>query len=440
MGELPGRVEGQPEPAPAPPPRKPRNLAWVASTYFGQGFPWSFLHQMGTEYLTAVRAPIEQVGYTSWLHLATTLKFLWGPVVDMAGTKRRWMVVLQVLLGVAMLGVAAVTRASGLGMFWVSMSLLAIMHATHDIACDGYYMLALSRKDQALYSGARVAAFRVAMWVGSSVLVSLAGTTSWPLAFGAAGVLMMVVGATNALFIPHFAEPIPDGKAASAPGAATLSEAKHRAPPGTYLAAYRTFFGQPQAVVVLLFIFTFKLGDIMMFAMSKPLLRDIGIGTMQRGLIATPQLAAQFTGAILAGWIFARWGIERCLIPVVYLMNLVIPLYAVMAWTSPRWPWVVTVVVIEQFAGGMGATAQTVYLMQRCRRAFSASHYAFATAVTALGTTLSGAFSGHLNGAVGHRWYFILCFAFGIPSMILVLLVPKAALDGDEPAVKATAS
>jgi PAT family beta-lactamase induction signal transducer AmpG len=428
MGDLPGQSSGPaPPPAPAASPARKRflDLAWVSSTYFGQGLPWSFIHQMGTDYLTAVRAPIEQVGYTSWLHLATTLKFLWSPLVDMAGTRRRWMVVMQVLLGVGMLGVAAVTRTSGLGMFWLALSGLAIMHATHDIACDGYYMLALSRRDQALYSGARVAAFRVAMWVGSSVLITLAGMRSWPIAFGAAGILMMLVGATNAVFVPHVDEPtrLKRGETPAA-GAPRV---------GTFAQAFLTFFGQPHAVVVLLFILTFKLGDIMMFAMSRPLLRDIGITTAQRGVIGTPQLWSQIAGAIFAGWWLARWGIERVLIPIVFIMNLVIPLYVVMAWTAPSLPWVVTIVVIEQFAGGMGATAQTVYLMQRCRRAFSASHYAFATAVVAIGTTLSGAFSGHLNKAVGHRWYFILCFAFGIPSMILVLLVPKQPIEAEQP-------
>jgi PAT family beta-lactamase induction signal transducer AmpG len=396
----------------------------VVSTYFAQGLPWTFLHQMATDYLTSVRAPLQQVGYTSWLHLSTSLKFLWSPAVEMVGTKRRWMVATQVLLGVGMLGVAAVAvgGAGSLGLFWVALSLLAILHATHDIACDGYYMLALNRSDQALYSGVRVAAFRGAMLVGSGGLIYLAGKTSWPIGFGAAGVLMMLVGAGNWLFIPVVEEPERMG---AQPG--------EQKSPSHVLTALKTFFLQPQAVRVLLFIITFKLGDIMMFAMSRPLLRDIGVTTELRGQLAFPQITAQIVGAMLSGWVFARWGLKRALVPVVFFMNLVIPLYAVMAWTAPGFFWVVVIVVIEQFAAGMGAVGQTVYLMQRCRRAFSASHYAFATAVTALGTTLSGAFSGHLNAALGHHLYFPLCFAFGIPSMILVLLVPKTPLDAEAP-------
>ena len=154
-------------------------------------------------------------------------------------------------------------------------------------------------------------------------------------------------------------------------------------------------------------------------------------------MIASPQLWAQIVGAIFAGWVVSRWRLERTIIPIVYFMNLVIPLYAVMAWTRPSLPWIIAVVVIEQFSGGMGATAQTVYLMQRSRRAFSASHYAFATAVTAVGTTVFGLASGHLYRALGHRWYFVFSFVCGIPALILVLLVPKNPVDEPPPVAAA---
>ena len=74
-----------------------------------------------------------------------------------------------------------------------------ILHATHDIACDGFYLQALDRKGQALYAGTRIAAFRVAMIVGSSLLVVLAGRTSWQIGFGAAGVLMLLTAAVELL-------------------------------------------------------------------------------------------------------------------------------------------------------------------------------------------------------------------------------------------------
>jgi len=427
MGEMPPAPPGdQPasSPAPAPPPAKPRkhnpaDLAWVASTNYGEGLPWSFLHQMSTDYLTAIRAPIAQVGYTSWLHLAGVLKFLWSPIVDLAGRKRTWMVVMQVLIGLGMLVVASVSSGgtATLATFWIALGVLAVMHSTHDIACDGYYLIKLNRSDQALYVGPRVIAFKLATLTGTSVLIALAGARSWPVGFGAAAVIMTLLGIANAIFVPRVPEPV----RASGPSLGDRAR--------DFAEAYRTFFDQPRVVPVLLFILTIKLGDIMMFAMSRPLLRDIGVNTVQRGALGLPTQIFSIAGAAIAGGMLARWGIRRMLIPIVYFMNLAIPLYAVLAWTMPPFWVVVCLVSIEQFAGGMGQAAQQVYLMQRVRRAFSASHYAFATALTAVGTTFSGAFSGKLYGAVGMRWYFILCLGFGLPSMILALIVPKTPIE-----------
>jgi PAT family beta-lactamase induction signal transducer AmpG len=399
----------------------------VVSTYFGQGLPWTFLHQMATDYLTAIRAPVQQIGYTSWLHTAVSFKFAWSPAVDLTGTKRGWMVGLQMIMGLLMFGVAFISRQGldGLGVFWMSLAILAIVHATHDIACDGYYLLALSRRQQALYSGARVAAFRAAMLVGSSALVILAGVTSWPMGFAAAGAQMFLVGLGNAIFVPRIAEP---ERKTSADG-----EGKRKGPPA-FLNAYRTFFTQPHAALVLAFIFCLKLGDIMTFAMSRPLMRDIGITTAQRGLLATPQMLGTMAGAIFGGWLMSRYGLQRTLAPIIWFMAL--PLYILIAWLQPSFPWVVVIVTLEQFAGGMGSTAHTVYMMQRCRRQFSASHYAFASALVALGSTVTGGFSGHLNAAFGHRWYFVLCFAFSLPGMLLALIVPKAPIEQDAPATQ----
>ena len=186
-----------------PPKRSRHALLWTSTTYFGEGLPWSFLHQMGTEFLTALRVSNSQIAATSLLHLAVTFKFAWSPALDLFGRRRTWVWVLQLVLGGGMLAIAALAPSGNLTAFWFAVSALAIVHATHDIACDGFYLQALDRHGQALYSGTRLGAYRLAMIVGASVLVYLAGKTSWLIGFGAAGVLMIVVALVNAAVMPH---------------------------------------------------------------------------------------------------------------------------------------------------------------------------------------------------------------------------------------------
>jgi MFS transporter, PAT family, beta-lactamase induction signal transducer AmpG len=395
-------------PSPAP-PRSRRTLLWTSSSYFGEGLPWSFLHQMATEFLTAIGASKTQISSTSLFHFAVTLKFVWSPFVDLFGEKRRWLVGAQVVLGLGMLLTALVVSTGNLSLFWLVLALLSVVHATHDIACDGFYLSALDARNQALFSGVRSAAFRLAMIVGASALVVLAGLSSWTLAFASAGAIMLAVALLNGRVLPH-----PPGRAsATAPTVAA------------FLAAYRSFFTQPDAGRVLGLMFCFRLGDIMMFAMSKPLLKEIGVGTAERGVLNGAGIAMSVLGSLAGGALLARHGLARCMVPMTYVQNLAIPLYVVLTVTPLSLPAVAAIVLAEQLAAGIGASAHAVFLMQRTSRSFSASHFAFATAVVSVGSTLSGFISGPLDEALGHTAFFTLAFVASWPGLVLVHLVPK---------------
>jgi MFS transporter, PAT family, beta-lactamase induction signal transducer AmpG len=175
----------------------------------------------------------------------------------------------------------------------------------------------------------------------------------------------------------------------------------------------------------------YRLGDIMMFAMSKPLLRDLGVDTAHRGVLNGYGISASIVGVIAGGAFVSRRGLERSLVPLIYLQNLGIPLYIGMAVFKPHLPAITAIVVVEQLVGGMGIAGATVFLMQRCRRAFSASHFAMATSVVSLTATISGFISGPLNDRLGHPLFFTVAFLASIPSLVLVLLVPKTPLEVD---------
>jgi PAT family beta-lactamase induction signal transducer AmpG len=256
------------------------------------------------------------------------------------------------------------------------------------------------------------------MIAGSSGLVVLAGKTSWALGFGAAAVLMTLTGLVNLAVMPRVAPP------RAVATTATANDTSVR-----FGAAYLSFLTQPNAAIVLSFMFLYRLGDIMMFAMSKPLLKDIGIDTAQRGILNGLGTAATIVGSMLGGAIIAKRGLERCLIPMTYIQNLAIPLYLGMAILRPGFAGVMPIIVAEQLAAGIGAAAHVVFLMQRCRAAFSASHYAFATAIVSLGSTLSGFMSGPINERVGHPLFFTIAFIASWPSLILVLFVPKMPIE-----------
>ena len=413
------------------PPRSKRALLWTSTTYFGEGLPWSFLHQMGTEFLTAIGASKTQIGSTSLLHLAVTFKFAWSPALDLFGKRRTWLWVLQLVLGLGMFAVAAVAPSRNLTAFWLVVSALAVVHATHDIACDGFYLQALDKRDQALYSGTRLGAYRLAMIVGSSAW------WFWPARPAGSGdlarpaSLMILIALVNAAIMPHPPERAPGDRATKPRRTAALPRAL-----GLSSTRFDPFITQPQAALVLSFMLFYRLGDIMMFAMSKPLLRDLGVDTAQRGLLNGLGTGASILGVVLGGAFVARRGLERALVPLIYVQNLGIPLYIGMAVWKPHLAGITAIVLVEQLVGGFGMAGATVFLMQRCRRAFSASHFAMATSVVSLASTFSGYASGPLNERLGHPLFFTVAFLASVPSLVLVLLVPKTSIELDPPDVR----
>jgi len=115
--------------------------------------------------------------YTSWLYLPWVIKPLWSPIVDILKTKRFWIIIMQLVIGVGLAGVAFTIPVDRffqytLAFFW----LIAFSSATHDIAADGYYMLELSTGDQAFFVGIRSTFYRFAMLTGQGLLVILAGS------------------------------------------------------------------------------------------------------------------------------------------------------------------------------------------------------------------------------------------------------------------------
>ncbi|MDF1574770.1 MAG: MFS transporter [Bacteroidales bacterium] len=150
---------------------------WVPSLYFAEGIPYVMVMTLSVIFYKRMGISNAEIAlYTSWLYLPWVIKPLWGPVVDILRTKRFWILVMQLCIGAGLAGVAFTIPVDRffqftLAFFW----LLAFSSATHDIAADGFYMLGLSKGDQAFFVGIRSTFYRLAMLTGQGLLVILAG-------------------------------------------------------------------------------------------------------------------------------------------------------------------------------------------------------------------------------------------------------------------------
>lgn len=156
---------------------KAQAWSWIPSLYFAEGIPYVLVMTLSVIFYKRMGISNTDIAlYTSWLYLPWVIKPLWSPVVDMIKTKRLWIVVMQLFVGVGLAGVAFMIPVPNffqytLAFFW----LLAFSSATHDIAADGFYMLGLSKHDQTYFVGIRSTFYRLAMLTGQGLLVILAG-------------------------------------------------------------------------------------------------------------------------------------------------------------------------------------------------------------------------------------------------------------------------
>ena len=154
-----------------------RAWLWVPSLYFSQGIPYVIVMTMSVVMYKRLGISNTDIAlYTSWLYLPWVIKPLWSPFVDITRTKRFWVVLMQFVVSFGLALVAFSIRGGAffkwsLFLFWI----MAFASATHDIAADGFYMLSLSKHEQAWWVGLRSTFYRTAMIVGSGLLVVLAG-------------------------------------------------------------------------------------------------------------------------------------------------------------------------------------------------------------------------------------------------------------------------
>src|ERR1035437_9685562 len=151
---------------------------WILTLYFAEGLP--YVVAMSVAVIMYKRLGISNTDialYTSWLYLPWVIKPFWSPFVDMIKTKRWWIVTMQLLVGAGLAGVAFLIPMpfffqATLAVLW----LIAFSSATHDIAADGFYMLALDSPQQSFFVGIRSTFYRLAMITGQGLLIIIAGS------------------------------------------------------------------------------------------------------------------------------------------------------------------------------------------------------------------------------------------------------------------------
>jgi MFS transporter, PAT family, beta-lactamase induction signal transducer AmpG len=401
---------------------------WIPTLYFAEGLPYVFVMTVSVIMYKRLDISNTQIAlYTSWLYLPWVIKPLWSPVVEILKTKRYWIILMQLVVGAALAGIAFTLPADKffqytIAFFW----LLAFSSATHDIAADGFYMLGLTKHEQAFFVGIRNTFYRFAMLAGQGPLVILAGQMekipgqniqwAWSITFYIFAALFLAFFIWHLFILPH---PVSDVKRKSESVRQVLND---------FAETFVSFFKKDGIGLSIIFILIFRLGEAQLVKMASPFLLDdpeiggLGLTTSNIGFIyGTAGIIALTLGGITGGILVSRNGLKYWMFPMVAAMNLPNLMYVFLAFAQPQNLWIVTgSVVIEQFGYGFGFTAFMLYMIYISEGEHKTAHYALCTGFMALGMMLPGMVSGWIQEMIGYRFFFVWVMACTIPGFIII--------------------
>lgn len=400
--------------------------------------------------------PNDQLAFfTTLLYFPWFLKGLWSPFVDIIRTKRWWIIAMQALMTILCIvltltlphpaaeTIAAKATSAGTFRFTLILFIIAAFaSATHDIAADGYYMLAHDSKSQAAFVGIRSTFYRIAAVFSQGVLVYIAGQIenrtgdipfSWQVTLGATSVLMLLVTLYHSFFLPRAAEDQPRKMANGerAKGKEVWKELGE---------AFATFFTKPGVGLAIAFMLLYRLSEGFLVKLSQPFLVDarttmlregqifgggLGLSTDTVGLLyGTIGVVCLLIGGILGGIYISRRGLKRSIWLMAAALTLPSFVYCYLSMAQPESLWLIgTAVSFEQFGYGFGFTAYMMYMMHYSEGAYKTSHYAICTAFMALSMMIPGFVAGSIELAVGYSTFFWIANACSITTFIITYFV-----------------
>ena len=432
-------------------PKASRPYAWVPSLYLGEALPFSAVMLISLIMFQELGLTDEQITlYTGWLGLPWVIKPIWSPIIDNLKTKRWWIVTMQFLMGIA-LALVAFTLPTD---FWLQgvlaiFMLIAFASATHDISADGFYIIALPDKEQELYVGVRNTFYRIGMVIGQGGLVLLAGYLqelgmrneelgmdtssgiqfltphssfligSWMTVFLILGILMFLLGLYHAFILPKVETAVHD----------RFNFAEQMREFGQTL---KVFVTKPHLISALCFILLFRLPEGLLTKIVPLFLKrsadegGLAMNDVDFGLIyGTLGVIGLLLGGIIGGWAVSKWGLKRCLWPLVLCITLPDIVYVYLSYVPTDNLWLIgSCVCIEQIGYGLGFAAYTLYLVTFSRGERSTAVFSICTAGQYLGgVMIPGIVSGFISGNIGYQNFFWVVMAFCLVTFAVTACV-----------------
>ena len=392
-----------------------RRMAICIFTGFSSGLPLYVLIQLIPAWLREGGVSLTEIGFFALVLMPYNWKFLWAPFLDrwelpLLGRRRGWLLLFQLglLFSIGVLGWFQPGSQTAT-IAWAAV-LVALFGASQDVVIDAYRREILPDEELGLGNSIHVQAYRLAGLVPGSLSLILADILPWDSVFWITAAFMVIgIGMTLAVSEPNTERPPPMGVY------------------GSVVAPFKEYLqrkGGAALMLILSFMFLYKLGDNMATALATPFYLDLGFSMTEIGLVAkNAALWPAIFGGLLGGGLMIRLGINRALwlfgvVQVVSILG-----FAVLAASGAKL-WLLALVIGFEYLGvGLGTAAFTAFIARETSRMYAATQFALFTALAALPRTFANASTGWIVEQIGWVEFFILCAVLALPGMLLLFWV-----------------
>ena len=392
-----------------------RRMLICVFTGFSSGLPLYVIIQLLQVWLRDNQAGLAEIGLFALVGLPYTVKFLWAPLMDrytppFLGRRRGWLLPMQIacLLLIGLFGLLD-PALSLMTVAYMALA-LAFFSASQDMVLDAFRREILPDNELGLGNSIHVQAYRIAGLVPGSLALILADHLPWALVFWIVAAFMLF-GIVMTLVVK---EP---PKVAGTP--ATLQSA--------VVEPFKEFFtrkGLSSALLILAFMFFYKVGDSMATALSSVFYLDLGFSKTEIGVVAkNAGLWSAIIGGLLGGIWMIKLGINRALWIFGAVQLVSIFGFAILAEVGANLWLLGGVIAFEYLGVGLGTAAFVAFIARETDRRYVATQFALLTALTALPRTFANAVTGVIVEYTGWTSFFLLCAFIAVPGMLLLFKV-----------------
>jgi PAT family beta-lactamase induction signal transducer AmpG len=419
---------------------RPKAAAMLALG-FSSGLPFLLTGNTLGYWLRDEGTTLTAIGFLSWVGLVYSLKFLWAPFIDRLnapffgrlGRRRGWMMVAQVLVAAALIGMASFGISAGYAVLTVLAFVVAFSSATQDIVIDAWRIeTAEDAEEQGLLTSAYQFGYRGALLVTDALILIAAEQLGWNLSYGLMAVLMAVgLTATFVVAEPAAADAVMEAREKAKPLGSARGIADAIA--GPFIAFFRHW--GLLALLMLAMIALYRLPDFVMGPMANPFYHDIGLSKQTVGEVrASIGLVASLAGIAAGGFAALRFDYLTALIVGGALQALAIASFSILSYSGGDLVVFSSVMVADNFSTSFAGVALTVYMSSLTSLGYTATQYALLTSAYAYFGKIAKGFSGAIVESLSHgstlmhayAVFFIAAGAIGIPAVILCVFLARA--------------